>query len=278
MVNAYNYTKSLLKKGAKAYKSLGQNFLIDDHVIDMIADAAVQDEKTPLVEIGPGLGVLTRVLARRVGKVWAVELDKEKISILNNQLQGLPVELINMDALNLDLKDLWGEDKGVLVGNLPYYITSPLLMHFLDQKDSLQSMVVMVQKEVADRLIAQPGKKDYGILSVATQIYAQPEKLFEVLPDSFWPAPKVTSAVVRLTLRPYPGLEVEEKDLLKIVKASFSQRRKTLVNSLTGGLGIEKKRVQELLAQAGIEEQRRGETLTIEEFQKITKEFLKSRE
>ncbi|NMA69679.1 MAG: ribosomal RNA small subunit methyltransferase A [Desulfitobacterium sp.] len=278
MENAYNYTKNLLKRGAKAYKSLGQNFLIDDQAIEMIASATIQDEKTPLVEIGPGLGVLTRVLATRVQKVWAVELDKEKIALLTSQLQGLPVEIINMDALELDLKDLWGENKGVLVGNLPYYITSPLLMHFLNQRESLIYMVVMVQKEVADRLIAQPGKKDYGILSVATQIYAQPEKLFEVPPDSFLPAPKVTSAVVRLTLRPYPGLEVEEEKLLRIVKASFSQRRKTLVNSLAGGLKMEKKRVKEILNHAGIEEQRRGETLSIEEFQKITKEFFRNKD
>lgn len=275
MENAYSYTRRLLKGGVKAYKSLGQNFLIDDQVIEKIAASAIQDLNTPLVEIGPGLGVLTRVLAQRSEKVWAVELDKEKVALLKRELQSLPVEIINMDALNLNLEDIWGTDKGILVGNLPYYITSPLLMHFLAQKESLTDMIVMVQKEVADRLIAKPGGKDYGVLSVAAQISAQPEKLFEVPPDSFWPAPKVTSAVVRFHLRPYPGLEVEERDLLRIVKASFSQRRKTLSNSLAGALGMNKTKVQELLAQAGIEEKRRGETLAIEEFQKLTKEFLK---
>lgn len=276
MENAANYTHRILKGGAKAHKSLGQNFLMDDRVIENIVAASVVDPEIPIVEIGPGLGVLTRVLAQKAQKTWAVELDRGKVGLLQRELQGLPVEILNMDALKLNLADIWGTKKGVLVGNLPYYITSPLLMHFLDQKESLQSMVVMVQKEVADRLIAKPGGKDYGILSIAAQISAQPEKLFEVPPRAFWPAPKVTSAVVRFELRPHPGFRVQEKDFFRVVKASFSQRRKTLGNSLTGGLGTNKQQVSEILAAAGVDEQRRAETLSIDEFQAVTEAVMNS--
>jgi 16S rRNA (adenine1518-N6/adenine1519-N6)-dimethyltransferase len=275
MENAFNYTRRLLKGGAKAQKSLGQNFLTDDQVIHEIVAASIKDPKKPIVEIGPGLGVLTRVLAKEAEKVWAIELDRAKLELLHRELQGLPVEILNMDALKLDLHEIWGEEKGVLVGNLPYYITSPLLMHFLEQKESLLSMVIMVQKEVADRLVAKPGGKDYGILSVATQLSAEVEKILEVPPKAFWPAPKVTSAVVRLTLRPYPTFRVQEKDFFQIVKASFSQRRKTLGNSLAGGLGVEKKLISQILNQAGIDEQRRAETLSIEEFQAVTEAYLR---
>lgn len=276
MENAANYTRRILKGGAKAHKSLGQNFLMDDRVIEAIAAASIKDPEIPLVEIGPGLGVLTRVLAQKAQKVWAVELDRGKVNLLQRELQGLSVDILNMDALKLDLKDLWGTGKGVLVGNLPYYITSPLLMHFLEQKDSLHSMVVMVQKEVADRLVAKPGGKDYGILSIAAQVSAQGEKLFEVPPQAFWPAPKVTSAVVRFELRPYPGFRVGEKDFFRVVKAAFSQRRKTLGNSLAGGLGLPKQQVGEILAAAGVDEQRRAETLSIEEFQAVTEAAMKN--
>ena len=198
------------------------------------------------------------------------------MNLLQRELQGLPVDILNMDALKLDLKDIWGTGKGVLVGNLPYYITSPLLMHFLEQKDSLASMVVMVQKEVADRLVAKPGGKDYGILSIAAQVSAQAEKLFEVPPQAFWPAPKVTSAVVHFELRSYPEFRVKEKDFFRVVKAAFSQRRKTLGNSLAGGLGLPKQQIGEILAAAGVDEQRRAETLSIDEFQAVTEAVMKN--
>ncbi len=276
MENAANYTRRILKGGAKAHKSLGQNFLMDDRVIEAIAAASIKDPEIPIVEIGPGLGVLTRVLAQKAQKVWAVELDRGKVNLLQRELQGLPVDILNMDALKLDLKDIWGTGKGVLVGNLPYYITSPLLMHFLEQKDSLASMVVMVQKEVADRLVAKPGGKDYGILSIAAQVSAQAEKLFEVPPQAFWPAPKVTSAVVHFELRSYPEFRVKEKDFFRVVKAAFSQRRKTLGNSLAGGLGLPKQQIGEILAAAGVDEQRRAETLSIDEFQAVTEAVMKN--
>ncbi|EHQ87291.1 16S rRNA (adenine(1518)-N(6)/adenine(1519)-N(6))-dimethyltransferase RsmA [Desulfosporosinus youngiae] len=274
MENAAEYTRRLVKHGARAHKSLGQNFLISDEVIEHIISASTLQPDVPLVEIGPGLGVLTRVLAPQVEKMWAVELDDHKISILNKELKGHPIELIHQDALKLDLKDLWGEKMGYLIGNLPYYITSPLIMHFLEQEKQLRGMTIMVQKEVADRIAASPGSKTYGILSIAVQISARVTKVMDVLPSAFWPAPKVTSAVIRLDLCSYPGFDMNRKDFFRVVKAAFSQRRKTLGNSLAGGLGIKKDDVIERMQSVGISASRRAESLSIEEFQVLSKAFL----
>ena len=273
MESAAEYTQRLIKGGARAHKSMGQNFLISDEVIERIVSASTLQPEVPLVEIGPGLGVLTRVLAPKVQKMWAVELDKQKILVLNKELKGFPLEIVNQDALKLDLNDLWGAQKGYLVGNLPYYITSPLIMHFLEQTDHLCGMTIMVQKEVADRIAAPPGSKTYGILSIAVQISAQVTKVTDVLPNAFWPAPKVTSAVIRLDLRPYQGFKVDKKDFFRVVKAAFSQRRKTLGNSLAGGLGLKKEDVIERMQGVGISDGRRAESLCIEEFQVLTKAF-----
>lgn len=273
MESAAEYTQRLIKSGARAHKSMGQVFLMSDEVIDRIVSASTLQPDVPLVEIGPGLGVLTRVLAPKVQKMWAVELDKHKIGILNKELRGQPIEIVNQDALKLDLKELWGDQRGYLIGNLPYYITSPLIMHFLEQEGQLSGMTIMVQKEVADRIAAPPGSKTYGILSIAVQISAQVTKVTDVLPSAFWPAPKVTSAVLRLDLRPYPGFNVDKKDFFRVVKAAFSQRRKTLGNSLAGGLGLKKEEVIERMQGAGISDGRRAESLSIEEFQVLTKAF-----
>jgi len=271
MESAAEYTQRLIRSGARAHKSMGQVFLMNDEVIDRIVSASTLQPDVPLVEIGPGLGVLTRVLAPRVQKMWAVELDIHKIGILTKELRGQPIEIVNQDALILDLNELWGDKKGYLVGNLPYYITSPLIMHFLEQADRLSGMTIMVQKEVADRIAAPPGSKTYGILSIAVQISAQVTKVMDVPPSAFWPAPKVTSAVIRLDLRPYPGFDVDKRDFFRVVKAAFSQRRKTLGNSLAGGLGLRKEEVIERLQGAGISAGRRAESLSIEEFQVLTK-------
>ena len=271
MERAAEYTQRLIRSGARAHKSMGQVFLMSDEVIDRIVLASTLQPDVPLVEIGPGLGVLTRVLAPRVQKMWAVELDIHKIAILNKELRGQPIEIVNQDALLLDLNELWGDQKGYLVGNLPYYITSPLIMHFLEQADRLSGMTIMVQKEVADRIAAPPGSKTYGILSIAVQISAQVTKVMDVSASAFWPAPKVTSAVIRLDLRPYPGFDVDKRDFFRMVKAAFSQRRKTLGNSLAGGLGLRKEEVIERLQGAGISDGRRAESLSIEEFQVLTK-------
>lgn len=273
MESAAEYTQRLIKSGARAQKSMGQNFLISDEVINRIVTASTLHSDVPLVEIGPGLGVLTRILATKVQKMWAVELDRHKIGILNKELKDLPVEIVNQDALKLDLNELWGDQIGYLVGNLPYYITSPLIMHFLNQTDRLSGMTIMVQKEVADRIAAQPGSKTYGVLSIAVQISAKVTKVMDVLPSSFWPAPKVTSAVISLDLRPFSGFNVDKREFFQVVKAAFSQRRKTLGNSLAGGLGLKKEEVIERLQGAGISDGRRAESLSIEEFQELTKAF-----
>ncbi|MHB1652487.1 MAG: 16S rRNA (adenine(1518)-N(6)/adenine(1519)-N(6))-dimethyltransferase RsmA [Desulfitobacteriaceae bacterium] len=273
MEGAAEYTKRLLRSGARAQKSLGQNFLIDDQVIAGIVDASDLNPEVPLIEIGPGLGVLTRVLARNVQELWAVELDRDKIALLERELKGLPVKLLHLDALKLHLQEIWGEKKGYLIGNLPYYITSPLLNHFLEQADFLTGMTVMVQKEVAARLVAKPGSKAYGILSLAVQLAAEVSSVVEVPARSFWPAPKVDSAVVKFRLRPYPGFQVDKKDFFRVVKAAFGQRRKNLANSLSGGLGLPKETVLEVLSRAGISGLRRAEELDINDFQVLTRFF-----
>ncbi|HWQ73556.1 MAG TPA: 16S rRNA (adenine(1518)-N(6)/adenine(1519)-N(6))-dimethyltransferase RsmA [Desulfitobacteriaceae bacterium] len=269
MEKAIDYTQRLLRGGARPQKSLGQNFLIDDNVIEQIVLASKLEADTLLVEIGPGLGILTRVLAKQVSKMWAVELDGKKIGILQRELKGLPVEIINRDALKLDLADLWGERKGYLIGNLPYYITSPLIMHFLNQSNYLTGMTIMVQEEVADRLAAGVGGKEYGVLSVAVQIEAEVEKLIKVPAEAFWPRPKVNSALVRLQFRSYPGI-IDKNSFMKIVKAGFSQRRKTLANSLAAGLQLSKEFVSLRLLELGIDDKRRAETISIEEFIRLT--------
>lgn len=273
MESAADYISRLVKGGARAHKSLGQVFLINDEVINKIVSSCSLQPDVPLVEIGPGLGVLTRVLALEVRKMWAVELDKQKIAVLNQELKGLPIDIVNRDALKLKLAELWGAQKGYLVGNLPYYISSPLIMHFLEQIDYLNGMTIMVQKEVADRIAAPPGSKAYGILSIAVQVSAQVTKVTDVLPNSFWPAPKVTSSVLRLDLRPYRGFDVDKNNFFRIVKAAFSQRRKTLGNSLAGGLGYKKEEVIARMRDAGIADGRRAESLSIEEFQRLTRVF-----
>lgn len=270
MENAVRYTKRLLQEGARAHKALGQNFLIDDGIIEQIVVASLS-QNLPVVEIGPGLGILTRELAKRSERVWAVELDRGKVELLHRELRGLPVEIIEADALQLDLRQLWGEQKGYLVGNLPYYITSPLLIHFLEQSDCLFGMTVMVQKEVADRLLAKPGGKEYGVLSVLVQTAAEVERITDVSPKAFLPAPKVNSTVLKLTLRPYPGLEIGRGALMRVVKAAFGQRRKTLGNSLSAGLSMDKTELVAVLQSVGINEGRRAETLSIEEFQLLAK-------
>ncbi|MHB8125040.1 MAG: 16S rRNA (adenine(1518)-N(6)/adenine(1519)-N(6))-dimethyltransferase RsmA [Desulfitobacteriaceae bacterium] len=269
MESSNDYTQRLLRGGARAQKSLGQNFLIDDNVIKQIVMTSELTVDTPLVEVGPGLGVLTRVLAKQVRKMWAVELDQRKMGILQRELQGLPVEIIHGDALKLDLSQLWGENKGFLISNLPYYITSPLIMHFLEQSAYLTGMTIMVQEEVANRLAAKAGGKEYGVLSVAVQVAAEVEKVLKVPAQAFWPIPKVNSAVVRLRLRSYPGI-VDKGAFFKVVKAGFGQRRKTLGNSLSAGLGLSKESVSLRLSELGIDERRRAETFNIEEFIKLT--------
>ncbi|MDR3270729.1 MAG: 16S rRNA (adenine(1518)-N(6)/adenine(1519)-N(6))-dimethyltransferase RsmA [Peptococcaceae bacterium] len=270
MENALNYTRRLMKAGAKARKSLGQNFLIDDEVIAAIVKLSGVAAEIPAVEIGPGLGVLTRLLAGQTGRLWAVELDQNLLALLRRELRSAPVEWVQGDALKLHVRDLWGEQKGILIGNLPYYITSPLLEHYLQQADHLLSMTIMVQQEVARRMVAEPGGKDYGVLSIAVQTAAEPELALAVPRAAFLPSPQVDSAVVRLRLRPFPGLSADQGMFFRLVKAAFGQRRKTVLNSLSAGLGRVKGEVEEMLTQAGIDGGRRAETISIAEYIRLT--------
>lgn len=268
---AAQYTRRVTKNGIKAKKALGQNFLIDDDVIDRIVEYGVPAKDAPVIEIGPGPGGLTRVLAERCSRLWAVELDTEKVELLNKEFKRTSLQVLHMDALELNLKDIWNDEKGWLVGNLPYYITNPLIMHFLEQGKSLHGMTVMVQKEVAERMTAQPGSKKYGILSIAVQLFSDAEKLFDVPPSAFIPQPKVTSSVVRLTIRDYPGFNEDPRLFFKVVKAAFAQRRKTLLNTLAAGLNINKDTLGAILRQANIDERLRPEDIGIPEYITITR-------
>ena len=271
--------------GFQVRKSLGQNFLLDANIIDRIVRQANISNQDLVFEIGPGLGVLTRRLAKEAGKVIAVELDNRLLPILAETLADYPnAEVIHGDALKVDFDQAAAERTGgqfgsqgkgyKLVANLPYYITTPILMHLITSGFHVDLLVVMMQKEVAERLQASPGSKDYGSLSVAVQYYTIPEIVVRVPKTVFYPAPDVESAVIRLTKRVEPPVQVtNEEDFFRVVRAAFGQRRKTLLNSLTGS-GLASKEVwQKVLAEAGIDPGRRGETLSIEEFAALANTF-----
>lgn len=281
--------KNSISKTARDYdfrmaKSLGQNFLSDDYAIEQIADASEAGPEDLVIEIGPGFGVLTRPLAERAGRVVAVEIDKKLIPILQSELWDLNnLSLINDDILKVDLDKLISENRVLpngesakhirVVGNLPYYITTPILLGLLEQKVPAESITVMVQKEVADRIVSPPGSKDYGVLSVSLQYYCDCEKVLDVPRESFVPAPKVDSAVVHLRIKERPVSTKSGEVFFECVKRAFSQRRKTLCNSLAGYRGLDKDSVAQLLSGVGIEPGRRAETLSIEEFAKISDAF-----
>lgn len=255
-------------------KGFGQNFLIDDNIIKKIVQAAELKSTDTVVEIGPGLGSLTRRLSERAGRVIAVEIDRTLLPILEETLnEHENVTLIEADALKIDLNRLVGEYSGPIerykiVANLPYYITSPLIMHFLENNFNVSKIVVMVQVEVARRLAAKPGSKEYGALTIAVNYYASVETAFRVPPTVFIPKPEVGSAVVCLDVRDGPPVNVLNRDdFFALVRAAFQQRRKTLLNALSG---VEKQFTREawlgMLNEAGIDHSRRGETLDLREF------------
>ncbi len=255
-------------------KNLGQNFLIDSNILDTIVDASVIEKNTGIIEIGPGIGVLTQSLAEKAEKVVAIEVDTRLIPILEDTMGIYPnVKIIHGDALKVDMENILQQEfKGMdvkVVANLPYYITTPIIMGLLEKRLNISSLVVMIQKEVAQRMIAQPGKKDYGALSVAVQYYTKPSIVTTVSPHCFMPQPKVESTVIRLDILKEPSVNVEdEKRFFKVVKAAFGQRRKTLINALTnsGSFKISKADLKVLLNKLGIEEKQRGETLSIVQF------------
>ncbi|SDF01183.1 16S rRNA (adenine(1518)-N(6)/adenine(1519)-N(6))-dimethyltransferase RsmA [Sporolituus thermophilus] len=253
--------------GIQTSKKLGQNFLVNEQVVDGIVAAAAVKPGEAVLEIGPGIGTLTQGLAEAGANVTAVELDRQLLDVLAKTLAGYDnVRVIHGDILRIDISREIKAEKFKVIANLPYYITTPIIMRLLEERLPVELMVTMVQKEVAERMVAAPGSKDYGALSVAVQFYTQPEIMFIVPPQAFIPAPAVESAVIRCIVRPEPPVSVtDEKAFFRVVKAAFAQRRKTLANALKGG-GIAKDVVADMLRRTGIDGSRRGETLTLAEF------------
>ena len=265
------------KYGFTFRKKFGQNFLIDGHVLDRIVDAARITKEDCVVEIGPGIGTLTQYLAEAAGRVVAVEIDRMLIPILGETLADYPnVTVLHQDILKTDLAAVAREYNGgrplKIAANLPYYITTPIIMDLLEARVPVSTMTVMVQKEVGERMMAGPGTKDYGALSLAVQYYAEPYLAANVPPNCFMPRPKVASAVMHLTLREQPPVEVpDEKLLFRVIRAAFGQRRKTLANALTNAatLPFTKEQVSAALEQAGLPAAVRGEALDLPAFAKL---------
>lgn len=258
-------------------KSLGQNFLTDGNIVEKIIESTEAGPEDLILEIGPGIGVLTAAAAERAGKVVAIEIDKHLIPILRETLSGYDnVEIINCDILKTDLPEVIKEHSMIhgkeragvkMIGNLPYYITTPIIMKILEDRVKVDSLTIMLQREVADRILAEPGSKAYGALSVAVQYYCEGKLVTQVPKEVFMPRPKVDSSVIRLDLRKErPVTLVSESTFFATIKGGFGQRRKTLLNSLTGVAGKTKEEIAGILEQAGIDGRRRAETLSIEEF------------
>ena len=265
-------------------KKFGQNFLIDGHVLDKIIAGAGVTKDDMVLEIGPGIGTMTQYLAEAAGKVVAVEIDRNLLPILQETLADYDnVKVIHADVLSLDLEKLVQEENGgrpiKVVANLPYYITTPIIMALFEQHVPLANVTVMVQKEVAARMKSGPGSKDYGALSLAVQYYAEPYIVANVPCNCFMPRPNVDSAVIRLTRYEEPPVQVkDEKMLFKIIRASFNQRRKTLQNGLNNSseLNFTKDQIASAIAEAGFSQSVRGEALTLEQFAKLTDILLKA--
>lgn len=277
-----SYVKNVLQKhGFTFSKSLGQNFLINPTVCPRMAEMCGASDKVGVIEIGPGAGVLTCELAKVAYKVVAVELDKRLLPVLDETLSEFDnIKIINGDAMKMDFVKLIEEEfnggEVVICANLPYYITSPVIMKLLEEHLPINSLTVMVQKEAGDRICAAPGTRESGAISAAVHYYSNPEKLFKVSAGSFLPVPKVDSEVIKLNILKTPPVKIsDEKLFFKIVKASFLQRRKTVSNSLSSGLSISKQTVNELLIKAEIKQTARAEELTMEQFERITNELKK---
>ncbi|MEE0954345.1 MAG: 16S rRNA (adenine(1518)-N(6)/adenine(1519)-N(6))-dimethyltransferase RsmA [Eubacterium sp.] len=269
----------LQKYGFNFQKKYGQNFLIDKRVLEKISKASNISEEDAVIEIGPGIGTLTQYLAYAAGRVYAVEIDRSLIPILDDTLSDWDnVRIIRGDIMELDLKALYEEASGQgrkvrIAANLPYYITTPIMMKLLESRLPFESITVMVQKEVAERMQAEPGGKDYGALSLAVQYYSHPHIDAQVPPNCFIPRPKVGSAVITLDLDFTHRLpEEKEKRLFQVIRAAFAQRRKTLVNSLShfAEAGFSKEQIAAALKQMGLDERIRGERLSLDRFIELT--------
>lgn len=281
--NPANTIEILQKYGFRFQKKFGQNFLIDPHVLEKIVRAADISEDDCVMEIGPGIGTLTQYLARYAREVFAVEIDKNLIPILTEDTlkDWDNITVINEDCLKVDMKQLVEEHNGgkpvKVVANLPYYITTPILMELLEKHVPFESITVMVQKEVADRMQAGPGSKDYGALSLAVQYYTVPEIMANVPPNCFIPRPNVGSAVIRLKGRTEENrVQVQDEHLMfRLIRASFAQRRKTLMNGLRNSqeLDFSKEEIEKVIQDCGLPAAVRGEALTLEQFAQLADHF-----
>ena len=279
--NPQNTIEVLQKYRFNFQKKFGQNVLIDTHVLDKIIDASGVTEDDFVLEIGPGIGTMTQYLCERAREVVAVEIDKNLIPILSDTLKNYSnVTVINEDILKLDICKL-AEEKNQgkpikVVANLPYYITTPIIMGLFESHVPIDSITIMVQKEVAERMQEGPGSKEYGALSLAVQYYAKPEIVANVPPNCFMPRPNVGSAVIRLTRHEKPPVEVEDEKLMfRIIRASFNQRRKTLANGLNNSpeIHLPKEVIQESIVSLGVPENIRGEALSLEQFAELSNEI-----
>ncbi len=285
MSNILEDTQFIMKKyKIKANKSLGQNFLINQNVVDKIVESSNISKEDLVIEIGPGLGTLTKELLERAGKVICIELDKKMIKILQDRFSLYDnFEIVHDDVLRVRLNKIIKEEKekngfktAKIVANLPYYITTPIIMKLLEDRLDLESITVMVQKEVADRLIAIPGEKETGAITYSVYYYATSEGILEVPNDSFIPEPEVNSKVIKLTIRKEPPVEVKSRGVMfKIIKSAFMQRRKTLLNALTNTkVFMSKEEGLSILKDLNLDENVRAENLSLEDFAEITNRIL----
>ena len=282
MENILEETKNIMKQnGIRANKSLGQNFLINKDVLENIINSSEISKDDMVIEIGPGLGTLTKYLLEKAGEVLCIEIDSKMIKVLNNRFnQYENFEIINEDVLKVDLNKIISEKKRQgkvknvkIVANLPYYITTPIIMKLLEDKLDIESITVMIQKEVAERLIAVPGEKETGAITYTVYYYCESEKIMEVPNSSFVPEPEVTSEVIKMKLRSKPAVEIENpKIMFMIIKSAFMQRRKTLLNALTNTkVFLSKEEGLEILKKLNLGENIRAENLSIQDFCNIAK-------
>ncbi len=269
----------MTRHGFSFSKSLGQNFIIDPNVCPRIVEESEIDECTGVIEIGTGIGVLTAEIAKKAAKVVCIELDGRLLPVLKETLSDFDnITVINDDVLKVDLHKLIEEHfenmKVAVCANLPYYITSPIIMTLLESKLPIETITVMVQKEAADRLCAEVGSRNAGAVTVAVNYYAEAEKLFNVSRGAFMPSPNVDSAVIKLTLREKPPIEIsDEKKFFSVVKSAFGQRRKTASNSISAGMGIPKAEVIDALERAGFSPNVRAENFTMDDFERVSREL-----
>lgn len=276
-MNVLKETKFILDKyHITANKNLGQNFLIDDEAVTGIIDAAKVSKEDLIIEIGPGLGTLTKELLEKEGKVICIELDKRMMEILEDRFSMYTnFKVINEDVLKVNLKDLIQQEKiktAKIVANLPYYITTPIIMKLLEDRLDIETITVMIQKEVADRLVTEPGTGDTGAITYAIHYYTEPKRVLEVPNTAFIPAPKVNSSVIQLEILKTPSVKVEnEEELFKLIKIAFMQKRKTLINALANSKKYgNKEQIEKVLRELKIDLQIRPEKLTLEQFAELS--------